>query len=321
MIDAWIARVANATNLSPQIVKTVLATLAVLVVIWVLRMAALRVVRRRVVDVKRHYYWRRGINYTAGVVAVLWVGTLWLAGSGLSNIGTFLGLVSAGLAIALQDPLANFAGWIFILTRRPFNVGDRIEVIGHCGDVIDVGLFQTYLMECGHWVDADQSTGRIISIPNGAIFKSSLANYTRGFEHIWNEIPVLVTFESDWRRAKQILTDIANTHASPLSEGAQEQIRRAASTQMIFFTKLTPIVYTNVKDCGVLLTIRYLTLPRQRRSSAERIWEAVLDAFAQEPNIDLAYPTTRAYLNYREGKPQLQAPGSQAPSDPGSIAS
>jgi small-conductance mechanosensitive channel len=259
-------------------------------------------------DVRRAFHTRRIINYGVGfflIVLLLWT---WVTGLRESGIGTFLGLLAAGLAVALSDLLANLAGWVFISIRRPYVVGDRVQIDGHLGDVVDIRLFQTFLLECGGWVDADQSTGRLIMVPNGAVFKQPTANNTRGFEYLWDEISVLVTFESDWRRTKELLTGIANEFAQPLSQGAQAQLRRAASKHMIFFRNLTPIVYTSVKDCGVQLSIRYLTPARQRRSSAERIWEAILDAFAKEPSIDLAYPTVRRYVNYIEGKPEAKAP-------------
>jgi small-conductance mechanosensitive channel len=278
--------------------------------ILALRLIALREVRRKVEDVKRAYHWRRLVNYGAGLVLVLLVARTWI--SGLQNLGTFLGLLSAGVAVALSDPLSNLAGWLFILARRPYVVGDRIEIDGHVGDVIDIRLFQSFLLECGQWVDADQSTGRIVMVPNNRVFKSTTANYTHGFEYIWDEIEVLITFESDWKRAKQLMIEIARDHAQPLSEGAQEQIRRAARQHMIFFRNLTPIVYTAVKDSGVQFSIRYLTHPRHRRGSAERLWEAILEAFGHEPQIDLAYPTQRFFANHREGKPQMRA---DAPTD------
>lgn len=325
VIEDLIDKLSDWTRLSPDTVKGILQTLAVLVVVLVVRHVVLRVIRRQVTDVRAHYLWRRSVNYTASVVAILLIASIWVGA--FRNIGTFLGLLTAGVAIALTDPLTNLAGWLFIIARRPFDVGDRIEIDGQIGDVIDVRLFSTHLLECGNWVDADQSTGRVLMIPNGKVFKSTVANYTHGFQHIWDELPVLVTFESDWRRAKQLLTEIADTVAQPLSAGAQEQIRRAASRQMIFFTKLTPIVYTQVKDSGVLLTIRYLTLPRERRMSAQRIWEAILEAFGKESGIDFAYPTVRRYLNQLEGKPDARAkspadmavspaPGSSSPPPP-----
>jgi small-conductance mechanosensitive channel len=150
-------------------------------------------------------------------------------------------------------------------------------------------------------VDADQSTGRVIRIPNGKIFSEMLANYSKGFRYIWNEIPVLVTFESDWQKAKEILAEIAERHAAHLSEKAQRKVREASKQFMIFYEKLTPIVYTTVKDSGVLLTIRYLCHPRQRRGTEEGIWEDILAAFARHDNIDFAYPTQRFYDHRAEG--------------------
>jgi small-conductance mechanosensitive channel len=129
---------------------------------------------------------------------------------------------------------------------------------------------------------------------------------------------VLLTFESDWRKAKEILTGIAQTHASGMIEEAERSVRRASRKFMIFYPNLSPIVYTNVKDSGVELTIRYLCKPRARRGTAEKIWEDVLQAFADHDDIDFAYPTTRAYFNPLEGKPgaRQELPGRPPPAPP-----
>jgi len=124
----------------------------------------------------------------------------------IRSIGTFLGLLSAGLVIALKDLVADVAGWVFILARRPLDLGDRIQIGPHAGDVVDRGIFQFAIMEIGNWVEADQSTGRVIHVPNALVFTEPLANYSAGFAFLWNELPVMVTFESDWKRAKELLT-------------------------------------------------------------------------------------------------------------------
>ncbi len=176
-------------------------------------------------------------------------------------------------------------------------MGDRIQLDEVAGDVIDVRYFQFTLMEIGNWVDADQSTGRVIHVPNQKVFSEAVANYTKGLHYIWNEIPVVVTFESDWRRAKEILLDAVTEHSDVLSERAREGLRDAARRYLINYDKLTPIVYTKVADHGVVLTMRYLCDPRRRRGTEMAIWEAMLEAFAQEPHIDLAYPTQRFYFH------------------------
>jgi small-conductance mechanosensitive channel len=220
------------------------------------------------------------------------VATTFASATGGRSLATYLGLLSAGLAIALRELVANFVGWAFILWRRPFEVGDRIQIGDTAGDVIDLRIFQFTLLEIGNWVDADQSTGRVIHVNNGQVFTQSVANFSKGFEYIWNEVAVLVTFESDWQKAKGILAGIATKHGEELSTAAEEKVHEAARRFMIFYSKLTPTVYTSVRDCGVLLTLR----------TEESIWEDILHAFAENDDIDFAYPTQRFYDNLTEGK-------------------
>lgn len=286
-------RLAELTGLSVGAVERALLTVVIVVGVLVVRRLVLFGVHRRFKEVRVRYHWRRISAYLAAALGVLLLIRLWFGQ--FTNMSTFLGLFSAGLAIALRDPVVNLAGWLFILIRRPFEVGDRIEIGDFKGDVIDARIFQFTLLEIGGWVDADQSTGRVVHIPNGQVFTLPVANYIKGFQFIWNEIPVLITFESDWKLAKSILAGIADEQSLGLSEEAQKRVRKASRRFMIHYAKLTPAVFTSVRDSGVLLTIRYLCDPRKRRSTEQALWESVLDAFAQQPNIDLAYPTTRFY--------------------------
>jgi len=175
------------------------------------------------------------------------------------------------------------------------------------GDVIDQRIFQFTIMEIGNWVDGDQSTGRVVRIPNGKIFNEPLANYSKGFRYIWSEAQVLVTFESNWKKAKQILSEIANARTEHLTREAEKRVREASAKMMIFYNTLTPIVYTSVKDSGIALSVRFLCEPRGRRGVEQSIWEDILDRFAECDDIDFAYPTQRFYNNVLEGKPQARA--------------
>ncbi len=302
----FIAWLRNALQSNNDLEPRVLATIAVILLFVFLRYVALRIVYRRIDDTKALYQWRKTLTYTAFILGFLAVGRIWIRG--FDSVSTFLGLLTAGLAIALRDPIVNLAGWLFIIWRRPFDVGDRIQIGDHRGDVIDVRIFQFTLMEIGNWVDADQSTGRVIHVPNGKVFQETQANYSKGFQHIWNEIPILVTFESDWKKAKQILTEIATKDAERLSKAAEEKVRIAARKFMIFYTHLSPVVYTSIADSGVLLTVRYLCEPRKRRVTEEQIAEDILERFGECDDVDFAYPTTRFYDNPGEGKPAARAP-------------
>lgn len=300
----------EASGLSPEFQGKVFGSLVVAVVLWVLKSITIKFVVARQKDPRALYHWQKVLGYVFFVVGAFIITRIWFAG--IQPIATFLGLVSAGLAISLQSPLVNLAGWSFILWRKPFEVGDRIQLGDHKGDVIDQRLFMFTLMEIGNWVDADQSTGRIINVPNGKVFSDVLANYSKGFEYLWNELPVLVTFESDWEKARGILQKIAEKHSIHLSKAAENNLKKVAQKMMIFYNTLTPTVYVSVADSGVMLTIRYLCHPKSRRGSSQDIWVDILRAFAAEDGIDFAYPTQRFYMNLTEGKDGTKPPNLQA---------
>jgi small-conductance mechanosensitive channel len=300
-MDAVTEWIENVIGLGVPTQTKIFMSLIAVAVLWILHGIVVRIIVPRVQDVYIRYRIRKTSGYIVFFIGILVVGRLWFRG--FQALATYLGILSAGLAIALRDPLVNLAAWIFIIWRRPFEVGDRIQIGSHAGDVVDIRVFQFTLMEIGNWVGAEQSTGRVIHIPNGKIFAEALANYSKGFQYIWNEVPVLVTFESNWQKAKEILLAIGSKHAEELSKSAEERVRKAARKFMIFYTKLTPTVYTSVKESGVLLTIRYLCEPRRRRGSEQAIWEDVLTEFGKRDDIDFAYPTRRYYDNLHEGRP------------------
>lgn len=289
-------------GLSPQTQYRIAASVAALLLLLVLRKLVLKLVWKSTEGYRVRYQWRKGTSYAAFFLAVLLLGRIWF--EEFASIATFLGLITAGLAIALKDLVVNLAGWLFIIWRRPFEVGDRVQAGDHAGDVIDLRIFQFTLMEIGKWVHADQNTGRIIHVPNGTVFTLPLLNYSRGwFDYIWNEIPVLVTFESNWERAKEHLARIARSRAEHLSDAARQKMDSASEKYMIITPNLDPVIYTSVEESGVLLTIRYLCEPHRRRDSTQQIWEDILRAFGDSADIDFAYPTQRFYNNAAEGKP------------------
>ena len=291
-------------GISPDIQTNIIISLIIFFGIIFIRFLLVKLVIHKIDDLNQRYQWRKFSLYISVFIILLFLAFNWLGLIG--SVGTFLGLMTAGIAIALKDPIVNMVAWLFILIRQPFKVGDRIQIGDQAGDVIDIRIFQFSLIEIGNWVDADQSTGRVIHIPNGIVFTTPQSNYTTGFEQIWHEIPILITFESDWKKVKKILTDILNKHAMHITDSAERQIKAAAKKFLIYYTKLTPIVYTTIKDSGVLLTMRFLCDPRKRRSTEEIILEEVLEEFGKCKDIDFAYPTTRFYDNRAEGKEETK---------------
>jgi len=294
----------------PLMIHMGLSLAVIFCALLILRLSS-RLLNRRIDDLNKRYTARKTSTYIIVTLSAIILLNIWIGG--MKGFAAYIGIVSAGLAIALKDPLTNLAAWLFIIGRKPFVPGDRVQVGETAGDVIDQRPFAFSLLEIGNWVDADQSTGRIVHIPNGHVFTRTVANYTQGFSFIWNEIPVTVTFESNRTAAKTILEEIADRHTAIRNEHAEKEVRRAARKFLIYFRHLTPIVWTSVADCGVVLTIRYLCNPRQRRSSEAQIWEDILNAFSTRNDVDLAYPTRRFYNNAQEGKPAAGGPTTKQP--------
>tara|TARA_Y100000590_G_C15534538_1_gene944488 strand:- start:29 stop:913 length:885 start_codon:yes stop_codon:yes gene_type:complete len=285
----WLYKIFTYSSIQVKFIATFVAIL----IFVLIRRFAIQLVHSQVKDTLSRYRWQKTITYIIFILAIFTVGRVWF--KGIQSIATYLGLLSAGLAIALKDPITGVTGWAFILWRSPFGVGDRIQIGKIAGDVIDINFFKFTILEIGEWIDGDSNTGRIIHVPNGRVFTDDLANYGKGFKYIWNEIKVLVTFESNWKKAKKILKTIANDHSEYVTTEAAREYEKATQLFMIQKPNFKPEVYTKVEDSGVNLTIRYLCNPRKRRFTAQIIWEEVLNEFDKHDDIGFAYPTIRYY--------------------------
>jgi len=281
-------------GIGPETREQLLWSAVVIGLVFLLRWLVLRNIHKRLDDPEAWFRARKTATYVASTIVFFALWRIWF--SGFDDVATFLGLVSAGLAIALSDVLKNIAGWMFIVLRRPFRVGDRVQVGPHSGDVIDIRMFRFSIMEIRNWVDADQPTGRIVDIPNGAILTDPSANYTAGFAFIWHEVPVLVTFESDWQRAEAIVRAAMFEVAPDPALMAADQIRDAATKYLIRLPQLEPGTYVSARDSGVLITARMLIPAQNRRGIDDAIWRELLTRLNEAPDVEIAYPTVRTYL-------------------------
>jgi small-conductance mechanosensitive channel len=270
-------------------------TIIILVVMWLIKKAAYKIIGVRTDDaMKRVYHWRKTVQYTLVFISLLLIGNIWI--SNFQSITTFLGLLSAGIAIALKDIFVNIAGWLFIYWRKPFDIGDRVQIGDYKGDVVDLRLFQFSLLEVGNWVDAEQSTGRIVHVPNGKVFSDPQANYSQGFEYIWNEQHIYLSLDSDYKKAQRILKEIMTELMQDSFKNIERAILKAHKEHFIHFGQFTPTVYSKIQERGIQLSLRYLCLPRKRRVYEHQITEAILDRFRAEKDIKIVYPITTVFL-------------------------
>jgi small-conductance mechanosensitive channel len=287
-------QIAEALNISRTTAEDIFYTIALIVGLLIARLIFLRWFTSQFEDPDLVFKARKLSSTVVFIVGVVTLAFIWVNAFG--SLATYFGLLSAGIAVALGDLFKNMAAYFYILSRHPMRIGDRVELSGITGDVLDIRLFRFTVMEVGNWVHADQSTGRLVHVPNGAVFTDALHNYTEGFTHIWDEIPVQVTFESDWEKAEELMQQVIRTHSPKVESDARARIRETAKEYQIKVGHLTPIIYLSVEESGVLLTARYLVEARRRRTVNAAMWRGILESFRAEPNVSFAYPTVRTYL-------------------------
>jgi small-conductance mechanosensitive channel len=301
--NAWLS---SFSGLSSETLHKLHMSILAILLLYSIKLIVQKIVYGRTESPSIRYHWMKAAAYGYFSLLILVLLRIWFEASW--PLGNIFALSAAALTLALQDFVKSFAAWLYIIWRKPFSVGDRIRVGDVAGDVIDISMMRFSLNEIGEWVDSDQSTGRIIHVGNNRILNNPIINFTEGFPYIWEEIPVLVTFESNWRKAKKIILEVIEKHSVNSKKISGKTIRDISRKYMIFYHKVTPIVYTSVKDCGVLLTARLVVEPRQRRIIDERVWEDILTEFEKYSDIDFAYPTQRFFDNRTEAKKPSSEP-------------
>ena len=229
------------------------------------------------------------------MVVIIWMlGRLFAEHPGIL---TSFAIVGAGLAVALSDVVKDLIGWIVIVQGRRFSLGQRITVGGVTGDVIDIGLLRTTLLEVLTIGAADlERTGRTIYIPNWHVLSYALTNYNTTSDFLKAEMFVTITYESDWRRAREHLQTILKEETGSYMDKAKRQ--SVARTQQFYYLAEipTPIVYTDLGSDGVQFTLRFHVPVGERRVVISKISEKVLERFSADmPPIQLAYKTSRVF--------------------------
>ena len=187
--------------------------------------------------------------------------------------------------------LKNIAGGIIIILTAPFKAGDRIQVENDTGDVLDIRLFYSTLMEIREWVDGDQYSGRIVQIPNGFILNKPVKNYTKDFSFIWDEIHFMLTYDSDWKKAKEIVLRITHEITDSFEAVAKNELIGMGGKYFIHPSDVEEKIYTKITDNWIDMRLRYVVDPRKRRLVRHLLNEKILEAFDQEKDIKIASVT------------------------------
>lgn len=271
-----------------------LATTGVVAAVgWLLAAVTGRVLSRRRPDPFDRYVARKVVRYVVVVGLLIVVAAIWRPFAG--RLGLVLGFVTAGVAFAMQEVIGALAGWVSIATGRLYRVGDRVDVGGVRGDVIDITPLRTKLMEMGSpegstsWVHGRQLTGRIVSVTNKSVFTAPVFNYSTSFDFLCEELVVPVPYHQDWRRAEHLLGDaVREVSAREDARRAVEQMRRSYPIPP---TDLEPRVFVRATDNWIELSARFVVPVRSARGAKDEISRRVIDGL-QAAGIEVASATS-----------------------------
>ncbi len=276
--------------------QSVVEKLVVFAICALLLYLVSRVVRQVVLanieDINRRHALRKWVMY--GYVSLLLLVAIALFANWLAGLGTILALLVAGIAVALQDVLKSVVGWLYLSGRAGIEIGSRIEVGGIIGDVIDIGVLKTTMLEVGGTlVYGRQSTGRLVTVPNYRMLSESVMIAPASAPYVWQEMRINVTFESDWRRAEAILKEVGDEIHRKIDAQVERGFRALERRYAFKHGKLTPIVYVTIGPSGVELTLRFIVDVRGRRGMVDLASRRVLDALAADDSVKVAYTTYR----------------------------
>lgn len=196
----------------------------------------------------------------------------------LKGLSVALGVAGAGIAFALQEVIVSFAGWLAIIFGNFYKTGDRVQLGGVKGDVMDIGVLRTTVMETGQWVDGDLYNGRIVLIANSYVFKEPVYNYSGEFPFLWDEIKIPIQYGSNYEKTREILLSIGTAVAGDLTERSFEKWKIMQSKYLLEDARTSPMVSLVANDNWVEYTLRYVVDYKSRRATKTELFSKILTA-------------------------------------------
>jgi len=221
------------------------------------------------------YRVRKVIVFAGYLVGLLFLITLFE--DRLARVSLALGVAGAGVVVALQDVIASFGGWCAIGISKLYSVGDRIQIGDTRGDVIDISILRTTVLEVGNWVSKDLHSGRMGRIPNYLVLKGPVFNFTQGFRFVWDEIKVSLTVQSDHRLAKNMLMAIAEEVVAELPAEAKRGWKQVTDNYRIESPGLEPIVAFAVNGGSLEFTVSYIVDYARRTFMKDRLFTKIAE--------------------------------------------
>lgn len=272
-----------------EYVELFILTTLIFIVFGILKAIVRALYSRADVSNKKKYFRNRMLKIALNIISIILVVLLW--GHRISGMVTIISFLSAGIAIAVKEIIFDFFAGIYINMKKIFELEDRIEINGIKGDVVNIRSLGFEVLEVGDRIHAEQSTGRIIHIPNSFVFLYPLKNYTKAFKYIWDEITVKVPLDADIEKTKEVLYDIVNSNEilETIPKKMEDAVADVTVEYRIYYNYLDPIIYTEIVDSHVELYIRYIVHPKKSRIVEDEIYLKILEEY-KKGNIKLYIP-------------------------------
>ena len=272
-----------------EYVELFILTTLIFIVFGILKAIVRALYSRADVSNKKKYFRNRMLKIALNIISIILVILLW--GHRISGMVTIISFLSAGIAIAVKEIIFDFFAGVYINMKKIFELEDRVEINGIKGDVVNIRSLGFEVLEVGDRVHAEQSTGRIIHIPNSFVFLYSLKNYTKAFKYIWDEITVKVPLDADIEKTKEVLYDIVNSNEilESIPKKMEDAVADVTVEYRIYYNYLDPIIYTEIVDSHVELYIRYIVHPKKSRIVEDEIYLKILEEY-KKGNIKLYIP-------------------------------
>lgn len=285
-----------------KIAKYILWMSAVFIFIKFLR----RLLRKNLPDVEMRYKSQKGIE-VLGYIVMLLITISFFSGN-IKDFGLAIGLLTAGITITLQELILSVAGSFFIFLSKVYKPGDRIEMNGIKGDVIDVDSIYTTMMEIGEWVKSDNYSGRIVKISNAFVFKGPVYNYSQSFPFVWDEFTLPIRYQSDIEMAKAMVIEIATEHLSEYATRAEEEWKHVVHKYYIEDAQINPTLAVTLTDNWVEFNLRYIVDYKKRRITKSLLNEEIRKSVeASNGKVEFASATYEVVsipvLNVKTEKP------------------
>ena len=274
------------TTIKSNYIYLILISLIIIFLIKGIRYALLKLSFKKNLNYKEKYMYNKKGSAIATTVTIILLSLVWI--DYLKNFITFITFISTAITLSLKDIIFNFFSGIYIKTSKLFSLEDRIEINGLKGDVVNINKTGFDLLEIGDRVNGEQSTGRIVHVPNSIVFTYPVKNYVKAFKYIWDEIKINIPIDSDVYKIKKELYRIIkkNSTVRNIPNKMENEVNDASMEYRIYFNNLDPIIYIDVVEEHIELYLRFLVHPKKKRNIENSIWLDILKSY-KEGKIEL----------------------------------